>query len=204
MANIKCVPAESNGVSAASSILAWYFGAWTEITSGLSTGIKVLGIQFQEGQNNPSVDTTMERLFEIGIGLVASETTKLQIPSSIRSDTTAYGHYMPPVNKVWLPEPYVIPASTRIVVRVADSTTTAVTYNGIKLIYEETGSDVNVNASALTAVFSQPLCQENTAPTVALTSPSDAATGVSVTPDLVFTGTDAEEDELEYEVQIAM
>lgn len=39
-------------------------------------------------------------------------------------------------------------------------------------------------------------------PTVALNSPSDTATGVSTTPDLVFTGTDANSDDITYEVQV--
>src|SRR3972149_4823120 len=40
------------------------------------------------------------------------------------------------------------------------------------------------------------------APTVVLTTPTDAATGQSVTPTFVFTGTDANGDEVEYEVQV--
>ena len=41
-----------------------------------------------------------------------------------------------------------------------------------------------------------------TSPTVALSSPSDTATGVSTTPNLTFTGTDAEGDDVRYEVQV--
>jgi hypothetical protein len=41
------------------------------------------------------------------------------------------------------------------------------------------------------------------APTVALTTPTDTATGQSVTPNLIFTGTDSNGDEVEYEVQVA-
>lgn len=43
----------------------------------------------------------------------------------------------------------------------------------------------------------------NTSPTVALNTPNDSATGVSTTPDLVFTGTDTQADEIEYNVQIS-
>jgi len=39
-------------------------------------------------------------------------------------------------------------------------------------------------------------------PTVALGDPDHEATGVSVTPDLTFTGTDLNDDEVEYEVQV--
>ena len=42
----------------------------------------------------------------------------------------------------------------------------------------------------------------NALPTVALGSPAHNATGVSVTPDLTFTGTDIENDEIEYQVQV--
>jgi len=40
------------------------------------------------------------------------------------------------------------------------------------------------------------------APTVALNTPNDAATGVSTTPNLLFTGTDTNADEIEYQVQL--
>ncbi len=41
-----------------------------------------------------------------------------------------------------------------------------------------------------------------TAPTTALNTPADAATGVSTTPTLNFTGTDADSDTVEYNVQV--
>lgn len=43
---------------------------------------------------------------------------------------------------------------------------------------------------------------DNSSPTVSLNSPADSATGVSTTPDLVFTGTDGESDDVRYEVQV--
>jgi len=42
----------------------------------------------------------------------------------------------------------------------------------------------------------------NLAPTTTIDTPDNNATGVSVTPDLLFTGTDANADEVEYEVQV--
>lgn len=42
----------------------------------------------------------------------------------------------------------------------------------------------------------------NTSPTVALNSPADSATGVSTTPVLDFTGTDADSNDVRYEVQV--
>lgn len=41
-----------------------------------------------------------------------------------------------------------------------------------------------------------------TAPTVALNAPSDTGTVTSTTPDLLFTGTDVQSDDIEYEVQV--
>jgi len=41
------------------------------------------------------------------------------------------------------------------------------------------------------------------APTIALNTPADAATGVSTTPALLFTGTDADSNEIEYNVQVS-
>lgn len=42
----------------------------------------------------------------------------------------------------------------------------------------------------------------NTPPTVALNSPADLATGLSTTPTLEFTGTDADSDDIRYNVQV--
>lgn len=44
--------------------------------------------------------------------------------------------------------------------------------------------------------------QFNTAPTVVLNTPADTATAISTTPDLAFTGTDADADTIEYEVEV--
>ena len=41
-----------------------------------------------------------------------------------------------------------------------------------------------------------------TSPTVALSSPADASSGSDTTPDLTFTGTDSEADDVRYEVQV--
>ncbi len=54
-----------------------------------------------------------------------------------------------------------------------------------------------VTVSSLAATF-----YSQFAPTTALNTPADTATGVSVTPTLNFTGTDTNTDEVEYEIQI--
>ncbi|MBV5280269.1 MAG: hypothetical protein J0651_03150, partial [Actinobacteria bacterium] len=107
--------------------------------------------------------------------------TKLQVPHSYRADTittanNGLGYRMP--FTFYFPEPYFIPLGSRIAVRATDSIASAITYGGVKILY-----------------------QEGTAPTVALNTPSDASSG-STTPVLNFTGTDAESDAVEYEVQI--
>lgn len=57
-----------------------------------------------------------------------------------------------------------------------------------------------VNAGAVATFYD---AVPNTTTTVALNTPLDTATGVSTTPDLVFTGTDGEGDNITYEVNVA-
>ncbi len=47
-----------------------------------------------------------------------------------------------------------------------------------------------------------PYATVQTAPTVALNTPTNTATGISATPDLVFTGTDSDVDAIEYSLQV--
>ena len=58
------------------------------------------------------------------------------------------------------------------------------------------GSVWSIDEVELTGTYDVP-------PTVALNTPENAATGVSTTPDLLFTGTDINSDEIEYNVQIS-
>jgi hypothetical protein len=67
----------------------------------------------------------------------------------------------------------------------------------------ETSATITYGAASTTAFASIAIeLQYNTAPTVALNSPADTATGISTTPDLTFTGTDADSNTIEYEVQV--
>jgi len=173
---ILSLPQAATGLAPVSSATAWNYGTAVTASASLAVGIKIIGLQFQV-TNIPTVDATQEILFDITVG----GTTKVQIPYTQRSDT-AVGFY-PSVpysgGTVFLPEPYSVPGGSAVAVQVTDSLASAKTYNGVKILY-----------------------QENTPPTVALNTPNDVATGVSTTPDLLFTGTDADSDEIEYNVQV--
>lgn len=60
----------------------------------------------------------------------------------------------------------------------------------------------NVSGTGYGATVQLTTIATNDPPTVALGLPNDEATGVSLTPDLTFTGTDADSDEVEYNVQV--
>jgi len=170
---ILSLPAAATGLAPDSSATAWTYGTAVTASASLGVGINIIGLQFQV-TNIPTVDATQEILFDITIG----GTTKVQIPYTQRSDT-AVGYYQAPSQTIFLPEPYSVPGGSAVAVKVTDSLSSAITYNGVKILY-----------------------QEKTPPAVALNTPADVATGVSTTPDLLFTGTDAESDEIEYNVQV--
>jgi len=170
---ILSLPAAATGLAPVSSATAWTYGTAVTASASLPVGINIIGLQFQV-TNIPTVDATQEILFDITIG----GTTKVQIPYTQRSDT-AVGHYQASPQTIFFPEPYSVPGGSAVAVQVTDSLASAITYDGVKILY-----------------------QENTPPTVALDTPTDAATGVSTTPALLFTGTDVDSDEIEYNVQV--
>jgi len=173
---ILSLPAVSAGISVVSSATAWNYGTAVDISASLPVGISIIGLQFQN-TDTPVADITQEVLFDITV----SGTTKIQIPYSLRADTlvgffqgSAYSG-----GTVFLPEPFKVSGGSAVAVKVTDDVTAALTYNGVKILYTE-----------------------DTPPTVALTTPTDVATGQSTTPDLIFTGTDIDSDEIRYKVQI--
>lgn len=170
------LPAVATGLSPASPVTAWSFGSWVEASAALPIGTKVIGFQFQVTFPAGSLDTTFEILFEIGKGASGSEAVQAQVPFSHRLDT-AVGYYLK--GSVMFPEPFTIIGGTRVAVRVTDSITSVVTYQGVKLLYEELKP-----------------------PTVTLQLPTDTAINQSITPQLDFTGTDADGDSVEYNVQV--
>lgn len=141
--DIESLPADATGITPTSGASAWGFGLWTELTSATTTDIYVISLVFQI-TNIPALDTTVEQLFEIGIGTAGAEVTDIQIPYNVRNDTQV-GYYLTRPDHIFLPEPVLITSGTRIAIRVADSLATAITYQGVKIMYKE-------GASAFTAV----------------------------------------------------
>ncbi len=174
---ILSLPGPSVGLSPASAASSWGFGSWVVVAPNTGTGIAIHGLSVQS-TNIPTADTTVEQLFEIGIGAGGSETTQIQLPYTLLSDT-AVGIYLTTHYEIALPEPVFLAAGTRIAVRVADSLVSAVTYQGVKVIYRETA-----------------------APTVALNT-INAITFASTTPTLQFTGTDPESQDVRYNIQLS-
>ena len=74
--------------------------------------------------------------------------------------------------------------------------------DGIKSAAGNTGAFTWTMGTAGTTASIACALEPELPPTVALGTPADDATGVSTTPDLVFTGTDTNADEVEYEVQV--
>ena len=147
------LPGIANGLAPASANVAWNFGAWVLASAALPTEINIIGIAFQITDASPGADALRQELFEIGTGAEGAEVTKIQIPWSILSDTTAYGYYSRTYLKVFLSEPYVIAQGTRVAVRATDSIASIITYGGVKILYKEIAVPVNIalNTALLTA-----------------------------------------------------
>lgn len=127
------MPADAVGISLVTSSTAWTFGAWVIVDGSLGTDIKIYSIAFHP-TNIPTVDTASEFVIEVGKGHPGAETTIIQIPYSIKSDT-AVGIYLPD-SEVVLPEPVFVQSGQTISMRVAGSVASAVTYQGVKIKYQ--------------------------------------------------------------------
>jgi hypothetical protein len=132
---ILSLPGAAAGLTPAGNATAWLYGAWVEASASLATNILVLGITFQV-EHILELDTTLEMMIEIGTGAGGSEATKVQIPYSYRMDT-AVGYYMISPKTIYLPEPMRIASGTRVAVRATDNHAAALTYTGVKIIYQE-------------------------------------------------------------------
>ena len=121
------------GLAPVSAASAWGFGSWVLVqqTAGESS---IMAVSYQ-WTSAPTADTTEETLLEIGTGASGSQTTQLQFPHSHRSDT-AVGYYLKPTWVV-LPEPFAVTAGTALWVRAADSSTSARTYQGFRIMYDQ-------------------------------------------------------------------
>jgi hypothetical protein len=156
LAQFLSLPAIEAGKAPVSSASAWAFGNWVEISASITTDIYLIGIQFQLGSTKPSLDTTTQQLFEIGIGGSGAEVTKLQFPYSFRKDT-AVGYYHTKTINVFLPEPYFIQGLSRVAVRATDSIASAITYTNFKIFYREGGVyTVKALADSVTMTMNSP------------------------------------------------
>ncbi|PKL31903.1 hypothetical protein CVV43_00435 [Candidatus Saccharibacteria bacterium HGW-Saccharibacteria-1] len=130
-------PAAAAGISRASSgSTAWSYSAYTQIVpaSGITQNFYLAGLTWCWHTPVAAADTTYQWIIELATGGAGSEVLAVQIPCSIRSDTSV-GYV--PSNLVILPEPKFIAANTCISVRVAYSlATTSNTLTGIKILYQ--------------------------------------------------------------------
>lgn len=128
----RAYPEFAGGIAPVSGSTSWTLGAWFNLVARTNANIAICGISFSTTVAI-GADTTIQHLIEIALGRQGEEVLKLQIPASTRNDT-AVGYYMPV--KIFLPEPYLIQVGQKISVRIADSTNSAQTYNGFKILYQ--------------------------------------------------------------------
>jgi spore germination protein YaaH len=170
-------PFADRGVSLASPASAWGYSSYAVLSGGLPNGIYITGVTFCPDVTDTSlaVDTTAEVLIELYKG--DSNTLIAQIPAAYRIDSRV-AHVQP--RFLNLQEPIFVQGGQQITCRIANSINAVMdAQNSIKLAY-----------------------YENTQPTVALNSPSDSATVTDTTPDLSFTGTDPEGEDVTYNVEV--
>lgn len=130
-------PGAAAGISRASSGgAAWSFSAYTEIVAAtdFASTTYIAGLTWCWHTPIAAADTTYEWIIELATGLVTMEVLIIQVPCSIRSDTSV-GYV--PSNMVIFPEPKTLAALTRVSLRVAYSlATTSNTLTAIKLLYQ--------------------------------------------------------------------
>lgn len=138
----RAIPNTASGVSLVTPPVAWRHSPWKVLIKNVPNDVYVTGINFEMGFVLAAADTTYEHIFEIGVGPIHEPITKLQLPHSVRRDTNV-GFYMSKPYNLFLPEPYLIPAGSTISIRVARATATAVTYTGVKMLYQSDRTHIN-------------------------------------------------------------
>ena len=129
-------PALAAGISRASSGTAWGAGsAYTEVVpaSTITSTFYIAGITWMWWTPVVAADTTYEIVLELATGGAGAETVIIQVPASLRSDTSV--GYVPSM-VVMFPEPKQVAANTRVAVKLNYGTAASVTISGIKIIYE--------------------------------------------------------------------
>lgn len=171
------LPAAATGLSLVSSATAWAYGSPVTLAASLASDIAVIGFEFHN-TDIPAVDTNQDILFEITVG----GTTMIQLPFNMKADSLVGYDFAESasIQAFYFPEPYFIPAGSAVAVKVTDSIAAALTYNGVKILYNELSH-----------------------PATVLNSPADASSDSDTTPVLDFTGTDGDAAmAVEYQVQV--
>jgi hypothetical protein len=145
---VRSRPTLAAGAAPASATAAWTAGSYSALLPngwGADVALDQLEVKTPAA---PALATTYEVLIEIATGAAGSEVVKAQFPWTFRN-VTAVGYLQGDPIDVSLPEPIVIPANTRVAVRVSDSHTAALTYTGLKAMFREIAvvGGVNVNAT---------------------------------------------------------
>lgn len=141
----RAIPTIENGLTLTTPAIAWQYSDWKVVGKKIPAAINIVGIAFEANFVLSADDAVNEQLFEIGFGRPDNAVVKLQFPHSWRADTRV-GFYPTKAFNVFLPEPYVMPALSTFCIRVARGIATAVTYNGIKVLYQSDKELVSPNS----------------------------------------------------------
>lgn len=141
---LRSLPESEGGVSLTTSNVAWQFSEWKQLGQFTRSDLYIYGLLWQVTKI-AAADTPYQVLFEIGLGVVGREVTKIQIPHSFRNDT-AVGYYFDQLS-VFLPEPFFVPQYSTISVRVAYNDNSSTTFDGVKLKYMGTEAMVPPSVS---------------------------------------------------------
>lgn len=133
MSIIRSYPERISGISISTPASAWGYGSYVRIVDYVNKDIKLFGFRFQV-TNTPTADATNEFLFEISIGRQGNEVVRCQQSYIHRSDTNA-GYFLLSNINIFFPEPVIIKEGQRLSIRAADSLSSAITYQGIKILY---------------------------------------------------------------------
>jgi hypothetical protein len=128
---------QSGFATVAAGASAWANTAWVELVGSHPFGLALERVDFypQVASATYLVNTTYEMEIVIGIGAPGSEVEKVVIPCSWRiNDRTGHCEITLPPN---LPEPYEIPAFTRVAVRTRQSVASAPGIQALKGMFKE-------------------------------------------------------------------
>jgi len=134
---IYSLTSNTNGITLTSgSGSAWAVSSYVQMTDGLTIPIAVIGFSYMV-EGNAGAAANLGSLLELAIGLSGSEVIKIQIPSSVRTQSVA-GYNLQTTYEVRLPEPYYIAENTRISIRGSVSDATGgIAFGNVKIYYYE-------------------------------------------------------------------